>query len=265
MILNKFRRHSFFYNLKAFSLQLLAFSLVCCNKEANSNGNKAFVNVTHTAYNTGPVTLSFDGILLFTSPLSYGQTTQNANGPYDTTTAGVQNLQIFQGSNAILSGNTALQQGTHYSLFVYDTLNQNSLKVIVFQDFQANRTDTLTYIRYLNFTPGSDIGILVIFPRDTTLPVKASYRDTVIIGPSFFVGYNPNPSLYQQPFSVHIGKNQVFAFVDSARPNAIDSSNFRYMGSFQFDSTVNYNVFLQGFADSLSGINKFQLKTFPLN
>jgi len=265
MILNKFNPGSLCYRIKAFSLTLLVISLICCKKTANINANKAFINVTHTAYNAGPIILEFDGIPLFTEPLSYGQTTENPNSPYDTTTAGVQYLQVLINDSPIISGNTALQQANNYSLFVYDTLNQKTIHVIVFQDYQGNRTDTFTYIRYLNFTPGSAFGLLVVFPRDTTgVNAKASYRDTINISPSLFVGYNPNPSDYGIS-TVHIGKNNVFAYVDSARPAGVDSTNFWYMGSYTFDSTKNYNVFLQGYPDTLSGPDTFRLKSIRLN
>jgi hypothetical protein len=263
MILNKFSNNSFRTLLPALSLMLLALSVFCCKKTANINANKAFVNVIHTAYNTGPVTLEFGGVPLFTTPLPFGSSSGTTANPYDTTTAGVEDLQLFQDSVLLLSGNTALQQAAYYSLFVYDTLNQSSLGVLIFQNNQGSRTDTLTYIRYLNFVPGSKIGLKVVYSRDTTGFVKASSRDTVNIGPSFFVGYNPNPAIYK--FStVHIGKNEIYAFTDSANPR-FDSSNFRHMGSLQFDSTKNYNVFLQGFADTLSGVNSFQLKSVLIN
>jgi hypothetical protein len=267
MILNKFRQrpgYDSYSHWKALPLMFLISSLFCCKKTVNADANKSFVNVIHTAYNTGPITISIGGVPLFTTPLSFGQSTGTDTNPYDTTTAGVQELQLFQGSTtALLSGNTALQQQSYYSLFVYDSLDQNSIKVIVFQNSVGSRTDTLTYIRYLNFSPGSLIGIKVVYPRDTTGFIKASGRDTVNIGPSYFVGYYPNPALYL--FStVHIGTNNIYAFVDSANPR-IDSSNFRFLGPLEFDSTMNYNVYLQGFLDSVSGANQFQVKSFLIN
>src|SRR5450755_2238649 len=107
MILNKFRPGSLCYRIKAFSLTLLALSLFCCKKTANINANKAFVSVTHTAYGTGPLTLVFDEVPLFINPLSYGNTSGYPVNPYDTTTAGVQDLILLQGTTQLLSGNTA--------------------------------------------------------------------------------------------------------------------------------------------------------------
>ncbi len=268
MILNKFR-HIFRGRPGTGILLFFAINLFSCKKTANINANKAYVNVTHTAYNTGPLTLNFDGVPLFTGLLAFGETTGNSTSPYDTTTAGVHDLQVLLNDTVIISGNTALQQGAYYSMFVYDTLNTRTISVILFQNSHGAGTDTTSYIRFLNFTPGSRIGIKVVYPRDTTGKIKASYRDTVNIGPSNFVGYNPNPTIYG--FSgVHIGKNDIYAFVDSARPYrdpvdpSKDSSNFIRMGSLQFDSTRNYNVYLQGFPLT-TGPDSFQVKSVLIN
>ena len=268
MILNKFR-HIFRDRPGTGILLFFAINLLSCKKTANINANKAFVNVTHTAYKTGPLTLNFDGMPLFPGLLAFGETTGNSTNPYDTTTAGVHDLEVLLNDTTLISGNNALQQGAFYSMFVYDTLNTSTISVILFQNSHGAGTDTTSYIRFLNFTPGSRIGIKVVYPRDTTGKIKASYRDTVNIGPSNFVGYNPNPTIYG--FSgVHIGKNDIYAFVDSARPYrdpvdpSKDSSNFIRMGSLTFDSTRNYNVYLQGFPLT-TGADSFQVKSVLIN
>ena len=268
MILNKFRP---VFRGRPWTLTLLVFAinLSSCKKTANINANKAFVNVTHTAYNTGPLTLNFDGVPLFADPLAFGETSGNSTNPYDTTTAGVHDSQVLLNDTVVISGNTALQQGAYYSMFVYDTLNTRTISVILFQNSHGPGTDTTTYIRFLNFTPGSRIGIKVVYPRDTTGKIKASYRDTVTIGLSYFVGYNPNPTIYGFT-GVHIGKNDIYAFVDSAKPYrdpvdpSKDSSNFIRMGSLTFDSTRNYNVYLQGFPLT-TGADSFQVKSVLIN
>jgi len=243
------------------------------------DANKSYVNVIHTAYNVDSISISIGGVPLYATPLVFGQSSGTATNPYDTTTAGVQELIVFQGTHPpLISGNAAFQQQSYYSLFVYDTLNQSSIKVILFQNSVGSRTDTFTYIRYLNFVPSSLIGIKVVYPRDTTGFIKANAGDSVNVGfgpyyYAYFVGDNPNPATYGFA-TVHIGINNIYAFIDSANPridtvNPInDSANFKYLGQLQFDSTINYNVYLQGFLDSLQGENllkNIQLKSFPIN
>jgi hypothetical protein len=258
MILNKFSRISTYHSLRSICLHVIALSLFSCTKTANSNANKTYIAVTHIAYGVGPLNITLGGDSLLPVPISFGTFSGTQGYPYDTATAGIQDLIIYQGSDSLLSGNAAFQQATHYSLFIYDTLDRASLGLITLQDNPGGGTDTSTFIRYLNFVPGSSIGIKLIYIQDT------SVKDTVTISPSLFVGYNPNPGAYLISHKVHLGGNQVFAFVDSARP-AIDSSNFIRLDSLHFDLNKFYNIYLQVVFDSASLKNKIQIRSIQLN
>jgi hypothetical protein len=269
MIFNKFRPISFCNKLKAFSFQLLALSLFSCNKSANINANKAFVGLTHVAYGFGPVSLTIDGALLFTNPLAFGLTTGVPGNPYDTTVSRVSDMNIFlaQDTSMSIHGNAAFQQGYHYSIFFYDTLDHNSVTLIILQDNPPVYYDTVTSFRFMNFSPGTSIGLKLIYTKDYYIndTVLVSVRDTNIVGLSPFVAYNPNPGFYSFSWTVHNGMNQVFAFWDSANPTS-DSSNYLKLDSLQFDSTKSYNVYLQGFLDSPnSQQNKLQIKSERVN
>jgi hypothetical protein len=276
MIFNKFRLISFCNEIKALSFQLLALSLFSCNKSANINSNKSYVALTHVAYGVGPLSLTLDGIPLFSNPLAFGLTTGIDGNPYDTTISRISYMNIFLSQDTSLSikGNAAFQQGNHYSIFFFDTLNPGSVSLIIFQDNPPVIYDTFTTIRFMNFSPGSFIGIKLIYTKDffinDTIPI--SVRDTIIVGPSSFIGYDQNPAHYTFNQYVHIGMNQVFAFWDSANPTidslnpALDSANFLRLDSLQFDSTKSYNVYLQGFLDSSnSQQNKLQIKSVRVN
>jgi hypothetical protein len=269
MILNKFSTGSLSHRLKALSLQLLAFSLFSCNKTANINANKAFAGLTHVAYGVGPLGLTIDGTPLFTTPLAFGLTTGMDGNPYDTTVSRISEMNIFlaQDTSMNVKGNTAFQQGSHYSIFFFDTLDPRSVSLIILQDNPPVRYDTFTNIRFMNFSPASSIGIKFIYTNDYFIndTFLISVRDTVNTAFSPFVGYNPNPAFYMFSTPVHIGTNQVFAFIDSINPNK-DSSNYIRLDNLQFDSTRNYNVYLQGFLDSAnSPQNKLQIKSVRLN
>jgi hypothetical protein len=270
MIFNKFRPISFCNKLKAFCFQLLALSLFSCNKSAHVNANKAFVGLTHVGYGVGPISLTIDGALLFNNPLAFGLTTGVPGNPYDTTVSRVSDMNIFlaQDTSMNISGNAAFQQGYHYSIFFYDTLDRNSVAIIFLQDNPpVYYYDTVTSFRFMNFSPGTSIGLKLIYKNDFYIndTILVSVRDTTIVGPSQFVGYNPNPGIYTFGWTAHNGMNQVFAFWDSANP-ASDSSNFFKLDSLQFDSTKSYNVYLQGFLDSSnSQQNKLQIKSVRVN
>jgi hypothetical protein len=266
MILNKFRPRSRFHLFKALSLQLFAISLFSCAKTANSNANKSYVALTHVAYGVGPLNIVLNGDSLIPASVSFGNTSGTPGYPYDTTTSRVDFMQLIQGSDTLLGGNSAFQQGTHYSIFAYDTLDVKTIGLIILQDNPSSRTDTFANFRFLNFSPGSQIGIKLIYAHDTTIrdTIFIAVRDTVNVTPSLFIGYNPNPALYPFNYNAHIGVNQVFAYVDSARPRA-DSSNFRRLGTIQFDQSKSYNVYLQGYDDSTSAQNKLQIKSVQLD
>ncbi len=215
--------------------------------------------VTHVAYGEVPLLVSFESQNLFQSPLPFGQTSGYNDNPYDTTTTGVRNLALLDGTKVLLQGNTALQQGGHFSMFIYDTLDKNSLAVLILQDNQGNRTDTFTYIRFLNFAPASKLDFLLTRTIDTVLSsvgVDSLIIDSIHTGYKLFVGNNVNPNNY--PFQLtHIGyyKAQV-------SPN--DTTYFT-LDSLHVDSLKIYNVYLQGFLGDSTSINKLQLKSFPLN
>ncbi len=261
MILNKFSSVSFF-RLRKVGLQFLALSLFSCNKTANINANKSFVSVTHVAYGVGPLTVTANGTPFYSGTLSFSNTTGNSLNPYDTTTSRIADLSINENSSTLLSGNASFQQLGQYSIFIFDTLDRKSVGMIILQSNPTILTDTLTYIRFLNFSPGTLLGLKLINTRNL------HYRtDTIVVAPSLFVGYDPNPANFDFN-TVRVGSYNVFAYADSSMPNQDpnhDSSNFKFMGLLKLDSMINYNVYLQGFADSASATDSLQLKSFRVN
>ena len=261
MILNKFRPVSLSSKLKALSLQLLALGLFSCNKTSNINANKAFVNLTHVAYNVDPLKFFFDGKFLFSGTLAFGQTTGVTGNPYDTVTSRIGELFLGTAdSSTSKQGNASFLQQAHYSIFAFDSSDRNTFNLLILQDNAPVRTDTFTYIRYMNFSPGDSIWGLKLINNRKDFPYKA---DTVLISPGSFVGFNNNPSAYSFTL-IRSGNYNVFAFGNSSNP-AVSNSNFIHLGNLQIDSLVNYNIYLQGFLGMDTGVNKFQLKYFPLN
>jgi hypothetical protein len=248
MILNKFRPFSVFQLFKAFGLPLLVLGLISCNKSANINANKSFVGLTHVAYGVGPLNLILDNDSLLPAPIEFGQTSGIPGNPYDTAVSRINLMQVKQGAETLLSGNAAFQQGANYSIFVYDsTLDKKSVGLIILQDNYPVRTDTFTYVRYMNFSPGTSLGLFLSNAKDTLRQ----------FGPRAFVGDNPNPSSYLFT-QVHIGKYGAIAYSNDSTAWIVDSLTI--------SPSTNYNVYLQGFADdTTSGVNKLQLKSVPLN
>jgi len=156
MILNKFSGLSPSVRIKSLSLQLIVLSLFSCNKTSNINSNKSFVGLTHVAYNVGPISLTLNGKYLFPNSLSFGETTGYPGNPYDTTISQVSSMNIFlaQDTSANITGNAAFRQGAYYSIFFFDSLDNNSVSLIILQDNPSFRNDTFTNYRFMNFSPG---------------------------------------------------------------------------------------------------------------
>jgi hypothetical protein len=244
MILNKFSSVSLSGRLKVLSLQFLALSLFSCNKTANISANKAFVSFTHVAYGVGPLTLKINDSTVF-SAIPYDSATGH---PYATVTSQISNTSIFENNDSFLSGFSSFRQGAYYSIYVYDTLDRSSKSMIILQDNPPLNTDTTVSIRYMNFTPSSLIGLLLVNTRHS-IPDAS---DTIVVSPAYI--FRP----------VLAGNYDVTAFTDSARP-APDGSNFRKMGNWTFNITSNYNFNLMGFGNVDSGQYKLQFKPVALN
>jgi hypothetical protein len=276
MILNKFSHISLSGALKSFSLQLLALSLFSCSKTANSNGNKAYIAVTHVAYGLGPINIALDKDSLLPAPLSFGNTSGSPGNPYDTAVSRISDMELVQGSQILMQGNSAFQQGSYYSIFVFDSLHLDSISLgmLILQNNPPSGSDTSCTFRFLNFSPGSKIGIMLIYVHDTTFVtindsvIHIAVRDTVVVGPSSFVANNPSPAAY--PFSnsarsnAHTGTNQVIAYVDSVRPRS-DSSNWRRLGTLLFESPKSYNLYLQNYFFPGPQQDTLQILSIPVN
>ena len=268
MILNKFHFHSNLANPKALSVKLLAFCLIIlfsCNKSSNINANTAYVALTHVAYNLPPIGLSLSGdSSVFSAPLPFGQTTGTPGNPYSTTPSRVSRMSIYLASDTAVNihGNAAFRQGAHYSIFFFDSLDQNVVNLIVLQDNTTILQDTFTYYRYMNFVPGDTLWGLELINNRKDFRYAA---DTIIFPSSPFVGLNTNPAAYPMTNTMRTGNYNAFAFLNNANPIA-DTSLLVPLGAIQIDSLVNYNIYLQGvYGSDTTTANKFQLKYVPLN
>ena len=118
--------------------------------------------------------------------------------------------------------------------------------MFILQDNLQIRKDTFTYVRFINFSPGSYLNV-----------VLTSKRDTVATGFQQYAGNKLNPSYYSFR-NLHIGSYAARAFRDTVYANSIP------LDSLQVDSTKIYTIFLQGFVDS-SGTNGLMLKSIQHN
>lgn len=271
MILNKFSPSFFHGKKRPAGLWLLVFTVFACNKSSTINENKSYITVIHVAYGLGPVKVTVQGDSLSSGAVAFGQFSGYINGQndsaakYDTVTAGVGNLELINGSTVLAQGNSAFQQGAHYSMFVYDTINPvttnpSPARLFILQDNLTVRTDTFTYVRFMNFTPNSSLSFLLTDSinrkiNDTaTIPVVDTIRTPYLL----YAGYNLNPGFYTF-MRVRLGHYKL-----QVTPNYLDSTAYIPLDSLRIDSLKIYNVYLQGYIND-TGVNKFQVKSIQLN
>ena len=236
-------RRNFF--LFIFCTSCLFLLNISCNKSSGVNENKAYVTVTHLAPGFSSLDVLYGGAsILGGGGLTYDQTSGDSLNPYILATAGVRALQITAGADTVLQGNTAFQRGLHYSLFFYDTLKNDSLKMFILQDELQPRTDTFSLVRFINFSPGPSLNL-----------VLTSIRDTIATGFQVFAGAKLKPSYYKFNL-LHIGSYAARAYRDDV--------NFIPLDSLRVDSAKIYTIFLQGYADS-SGEFGLKLKKIRHN
>jgi hypothetical protein len=261
MILNKFSQLFWNPRPRAFAVVAFAFLHFACNKSTGTNGNSAYINVIHTAYGAGPVKVTVKGDTLFANAIDYGQFTGLPGYPYDTIATGIENLELVSGSQVLLQGNSAFQQGARYSTFVYDTLDARSVKLLILQDNLNVRIDTFTYVRFMNFSPGTSLSFVLSNSRQQvidSLGDRITIVDTIKTTYRPFVGYDPNPGNINYDFTLaRIGKYKL-----QVTPDLI---HFTTLDSVQIDSLKSYNLYLQGFFNDTSGVNKLQVKMMQLN
>jgi hypothetical protein len=218
-----------------------------CNKSSGVNKNKAFVTICHVAPGFSGLDVFYNRTsILGDTGLDYNEISGTPDNPYVEATAGVRLLQIAQGGDTVLQGNTALQLGLHYSIFLYDTLRNDSLKMFILQDNLQPYRDTMTYVRFINFSPDSALNL-----------VLASNRDTIQTGFREFAGNRLKTSFYTYKL-MHIGLYEARAWRDTVAAHSIP------LGNIQIDSLKNYSLFLQGYADS-SGEYGLRLKSVRQN
>ncbi|HVY76407.1 MAG TPA: DUF4397 domain-containing protein [Puia sp.] len=227
---------------------LLAVFAFCCSKSSGVNENKANVTVAHVAPGFGPLDMLYGGSsILAGDSLSYGQSTGSPGNTYVEATAGVRNLEVQESGKPVLSGNTAFLQGGHYSVFAYDTLQNDSLKLLILQDNLQLYSDPLKdNVRFINFSPGSSLSLVMTNTTDTNVTVFQP-----------FAGYQTDPSHYAfKPFTT--GYYGVRVFRDSSFANSIP------VDSVNLSTNTIYTLYLQGYLDS-SGSKPLQLKVIQYN
>ncbi len=160
------------YLIYHYTFQKITGLLFCCcllfssclkNKDSTGNGPKSQVAITNYVVN-GSFNVLLDNTLVTTAPLGFGSTIATGVGGYAPVGSGLHNLKFTSGTNIIIDNTISLTSGINYSLFVYDTLQNNKVKELLLTD-DLTSIDTVGRVRFLQFIPGAD-SLTISFKKD---------------------------------------------------------------------------------------------------
>ncbi|MDP1843424.1 MAG: DUF4397 domain-containing protein [Sediminibacterium sp.] len=167
-------------------ISIACFSFISCSKTASSGeANIRFVNL---APNSSNLDFNATGSLLV-GGVSYGAASLyrpiSASNPAFT-------INATGATQTLFSGNLALQTGIHYSFFVYDSVTNMKVSLVI--DDQAAPPSGKANVRFLNFYKGAvsvDIkkdGTTNLFTARTTNDhsVDAAYSKYIAVDPGTF-------------------------------------------------------------------------------
>ncbi|PWT73585.1 MAG: hypothetical protein C5B59_12980 [Bacteroidetes bacterium] len=219
-------------------VSVFCFAASSCNKNINSESNKAFVCFTNVSPDASPIRIVFDltDTLTGSGAIPFGSTSGVAGNPYLTAVAGIHNLQVLgSGGQKYVDGNIALSVSHYYSFFAYDSVTSGgSLRTLILQDVLNPVADTSSSVRFLNFS--SNAPFLYVQFTDA--------RDTFYLGNRYFpfVGDRQTPSALSSNSIIKAGTYHVVG--------TMNSTSFYDFGSMTFTGSKIYTLYTKFPVDS---------------
>lgn len=179
---------------------------------------KSQMAITNFVVN-GSFNVFLDNTLLTTAPLGFGSSVANGVGGYAPIGSGLHNLKFTSGTNIIIDNTISLSSGNNYSLFVYDTLQNNKVKALLLTD-DLTSIDTVGRLRFLQFIPGAD-SLTLSFKKDvveySTSELYIGNKASLITAVTFSLALPPGnyqiilkrkgvPIFQQAAFTITAGK-----------------------------------------------------------
>lgn len=199
----------------------ISFPYFACNKSINAGSNKAYIAITNVIEGDKPVYIFYNSDSLTpNAPIFFDSTTGVLGNHYQPVISGIRNFKVISmGTNPIayLNGNIGLQSGLHYSVFLYDTISNNSAQAVILQDNLIPPPDTMASFRFLNLVPF----------RDTLYYMMTNAKDTIRLGFSTYIGPEVLPNnLSSFNNHIHVGTYGFGFLIDSVNISTIDSISF---------------------------------------
>lgn len=196
-------------------LVVICCCVEACHKKQDDTAYTTHIAVSHFILNVDSISVLYDDNKVTGSPsLFYGVTTTPNGQAYLKLGAGTHTIKFMTGSTVLKENILTSGPGKYYSLVLYDSLKNNTIKAALLQD-AILPVDTLAQVRFINTIPGTDT-LTISFAKDT---LKARGSD-VYIGKKSVLDY-PFTSLRPGTWTVSlIRSNQVIVPPDTFRLQA---------------------------------------------
>lgn len=199
-------------------------SMLACKKNSEAT-SATHIAIGHFVPNADSLSVLYDGSRIGgNAALSYGTATTQNGQAYLTLSSGTHNTRILAGSRTVRDNIYTYRAGRYYTLLLYDSLKNDTVKVALLQD-GVSPVDTLAQVRFINMI--ADTGTVQIrFSKDTTLAVSdtylgskssRSYPFSTLRPGSWNVSLERNSAVIVQPVAFNLQAGKLYSFVAKGR------------------------------------------------
>ena len=195
--------------------------IVACHKKKDGNLYTTYIAIAHFVPNADSISVLYDEQKTGGSrALSYGTATAQNGLAYLALGGGSHNMRILSGTATIKNNIYAYRAGTHYSLFLYDSLKAGTIKTALIQD-AVSPVDTLAQVRFINMIADAS-AIQIVFEKDVAISTSEpylgsktslTYAFSTLRAGSWKVSLRRNNAVIVQPAPYELQNGKLYSFV----------------------------------------------------
>lgn len=194
--------------------------MLACKKNGEA-GYTTHIAIAHFVPNADSLSMQYDDSRIGGNrALTYGTATMENGLPYLTLSSGTHNTRILSGSRTVRDNVYTYGAGRYYSLFLYDSLKNDTVKAALLED-AVSPVDTLAQVRFINMIADAS-AVQIKFSKDTTIAVSdtylgskpsRSYPFSTLRPGSWKVSLERNSGVIVQPAAFDLQAGKLYSFV----------------------------------------------------
>lgn len=201
-----------------------SIGMLACKRNGEATA-ATHIAIGHFVPNADSLSVQYDGSRIGgNTALSYGAVTTQNGLAYLTPGSGTHTMRILAGSRIVRDNIYTFRAGRYYTLLLYDSLKNDTVKVALLQD-RISPVDTLAQVRFINMI--ADTGAVQIrFRKDTTLAASdtylgskssRSYPFSTLRPGSWNISLEKNNAVIVQPAAFDLQAGKLYSFVAKGR------------------------------------------------